>query len=405
MRRSFHALRTGKPGPVLVELTGTVHDADCGEYAYTPVKAIGMAPDPGDVSDLADVLLSAKNPVIHAGAGILYADATPELVELAELLQIPVLTTNTGKSGFPENHPLSLGAMATSGPKAAFQFLKESDVIFGAGTSLTRTTWGPQIPNGKRIVHLTNSHSDINKEHFSEAAMLCDAKQGLRALIDEIGNRKRPGADAVAGAVDAVKQSWRNEWNAELTSSEVPINQYRVLNDLMGAVDHANTMITHEAGSPREQFVTFWESIAPREYLGWGKSTQLGAGLGIIMGAKLAFPENLCINIMGDASIGMVGMDLETAARHHIGIITIVFNNGIMAGERLGLEIATERWDALDLGGNYAQLADALGTWSRRIEKPDEFLPAFTEAVEVTKTGRPVLIEVMAKENRKFSRY
>jgi acetolactate synthase-1/2/3 large subunit len=403
MRRAFHALRTGKPGPVMVELTGEIADAECGEYAYHPLPALRMGPDPRDVAAVAEVLLSAERPVIHAGQGVLYADASAELVALAELLNIPVLTTNTGKSAFPETHPLSLGAMVVSAPQAAFAYLKGADAIFGAGASFSRTTWGPQIPAGKRIVHLTNSDTDLNKEHFSEAAMLCDAKLGLQALIDFIGTRRRT-TDAAAGLAE-MKRAWLADWQVDLTSSEVPINQYRVLNDAMTALANEQTIVTHEAGSPREQFVTFWQSKTPRDYLGWGKSTQLGAGLGMIIGAKLAFPDKICINVMGDASIGMVGMDLETAVRHHVGIITIVFNNGIMAGERVGLEIATERYDALDLGGKYADLAAALGTWSKRIEQPDAFAGVLAEAVAVTRTGRPALIEVMAKECVRFSRY
>jgi thiamine pyrophosphate-dependent acetolactate synthase large subunit-like protein len=404
MRRAFHALRTGKSGPVLVELIGRVVTADCGEYAYEPVRPLRMGADPAAVRNVADLLLTAERPVIHAGQGILYADARAELIELAELLEVPVLTTNTGKSAFPENHPLGLGAMVISAPKAAFRFLKTADLIFGAGTSFSRTTWGPQIPPGKRIVHLTNCAADIYKEHPVEAAILGDAKLALRALIDAVGTRRRPSG-AVAAEVAELKASWRAEWANEFAADEVPINQYRILGDLHALIDPAQTIATHEAGSPREQMVPFWESTVERDYLGWGKSTMLGAGLGMIMGAKIAHPEKLCINVMGDASIGMVGMDLETAVRHRLGIMTIVFNNGMMAGEREGMEKATERYHALDLGGNYSAVASALGTWSRRVERPGDFAAVAREAIAVTQTGRPVLIEVMAKQCERFSRY
>jgi acetolactate synthase-1/2/3 large subunit len=209
----------------------------------------------------------------------------------------------------------------------------------------------------------------------------------------------------VAAEIRAVKEEWLKEWMPELTSSEVPINQYRVVHDLKRSVDAANVIITHDAGSPREQLVTFWECHAPRGYLGWGKSTQLGHGLGLIMGAKLAHPEKLCINVMGDASIGMVGMDLETAARNRIGILTLVFNNGSMANERKSMPLAMERHRALDQGGNYSEVAKALGLWSMRVEKPDAFLPALRQAIESTQSGTPALIECMVKHNLKFSRY
>jgi thiamine pyrophosphate-dependent acetolactate synthase large subunit-like protein len=404
LRRAFSQLRTGKPGPVMLEMMDEVTEEECGEYDYRPVSAHRFGPDPADVRAVADILLSATCPVIHAGAGVLWSEATAELVELAELLSIPVLTTNPGKGGFPENHPLSLGAMVISAPKPAFAFLKRADVLFGVGTSFTTTVWGPQVPSGKRIVHLTNGPEDINKDNVTEAAMLSDVKLGLRALIAEIGSRRRPASNVI-GDIKGLKDEWRAQFEPQLRSDEVPINQYRIVNDLLAIADPANTIVTHEAGSPREQLVPFWETTTPRGYLGWGKSTQLGAGLGMIMGAKLVHPEKLCVNFMGDASIGMVGMDIETAVRCKIGILTIVFNNGVMAGERRGLEFSEIHHNALDLGGNYSQVAAGLGAWTERIEQPGDFRAAAQRAIDATRTGRPALIEIMAKQSDSFSRY
>jgi thiamine pyrophosphate-dependent acetolactate synthase large subunit-like protein len=403
MRRAFHHLRNGKRGPVLLELSGDVASADCGEYDYRPAKSLRSAPDRRDVRAAADLLLAAENPVIHAGQGILWSEATPQLVRLAELLQIPVLTTNTGKSGFPEDHPLSLGAMVVSGPQAAFAYLNDADCLFAAGASLTKTPWGPQVPNGKRIVHLTANAADIDKEFPTEVAMLGDAALGLEALIAAIGDRRRPKTDIVA-KIAALKAAWRAGFAADFASDAVPINHYRILRDLHSRVDPQKTIITHEAGSPREQAVPFWPSVTPRDYLGWGKSTQLGASLGMIMGAKIAQPDKLCINLMGDASIGMVGMDIETAVRCKLGILTVVFNNGVMYGEKVGLEEATAKFDALDLGGDYRTVAAGLGAWSTRVDTAAGFLPALDEALAVTTAGRPALIEIMAKSETHFSR-
>ena len=170
-------------------------------------------------------------------------------------------------------------------------------------------------------------------------------------------------------------------------------------------VDQANTIVTHDAGSPRDQVVPFWESVAPRTYIGWGKTTQLGYGLGVTMGAKLAEPDKLCINIMGDAAIGMVGMDIETAARNKLGILTIVLNNGAMAIERKSMPFAAEEYKALYVGGNYGEVAKALGGWSERVEKPDQLVPALKRAVEVTRSGQPAMLECLTKEGYDFSKY
>ena len=128
----------------------------------------------------------------------------------------------------------------------------------------------------------------------------------------------------------------------------------------MQDVDRANTIMTHDAGSPRDQIVPFWDSGAPRTYMGWGKSTQLGYGLGIKMGAKLAEPDKLCISVTGDAAIGIGGMDIETAVRNKIGILAIVFNNGAMATELSSMPYASEVYGSLGLGGDYCVIAQAL---------------------------------------------
>ena len=141
----------------------------------------------------------------------------------------------------------------------------------------------------------------------------------------------------------------------------MPINQYRIIRDLMANIDRDNAIVTHDSGSPREQLLPMWETTVPDSYIGWGKSTQLGYSLAVIMGAKLAAPDKLCINVMGDAAIGMTGMDLETAARAGIAILTIVLNNGIMAAEREVLIVSDERYGAMTVGGNVGRPGGAGG--------------------------------------------
>ena len=276
MRRAFYQLRTGKSGPVLLEVAREVWTADLdGDLDYSPVKGNKTAPDPRDVEEVAQVLLKAKNPVIHAGQGVMYAEATVELKQLAELIEAPVMTTMPGKSGFPENHPLALGASAVSTTKQISHFVQKADVVFGIGCSFTRTGYGKVIPPGKVIVHSTNDPADVNKDYKADYALIGDAKLVLSGLIEEvkartngIGSRKSGQA---AKEVQAVKREWLDEWLPQLTSDEIPINPYRIIRDLMHNVDRANTIITHDAGSPRDQLVPFWECVAPRTYIGMGQ--------------------------------------------------------------------------------------------------------------------------------------
>jgi len=409
MRRAFHAMRSGKPGPVLVEIPGPVFDATfAGELDYRPVPVARAAPDPDAVKAAAKMLLAAKRPVLWAGQGVHYADASERLVALAELLPAPVVATNPGKSAIAENHPLALGAATRSSPKMFARFLNGADLVLAIGSSVTKTNFGPSVPAGKTLIHSTNDPGDINKDYRADLALVGDAALVLDALISEVGRQRASDVsalDALKQQIAAVKTEWLAEWAKHLDSDEVPINQYRVIRDLMRTIDRANTIITHDSGSPREQLIAFWETTAPHSYMGWGKSTQLGYGLGIIIGAKLAAPDKLCINLMGDSSFGMTGLDIETAARNRIAILTIVFNNGIMAAERSVLKISNQKYGTLDVGGNYAKVAEGLGVASRRVDKPADIVPAIKAAVDVVNGGAPFLLEFIVKEGQDFSRY
>jgi acetolactate synthase I/II/III large subunit len=410
MRRAYHAMRSGKGGPVLIEIPAEVWEAEYrGELDYMPVPAQRSAPDPDAVKAAVKMLLAAKSPLLWAGQGVLYAEASDRLAALAELIPAPVVTTNPGKSAIPESHPLALGASTRSRPKMFTEFMAKADLILAVGSSLTRTPFGPGVPTGKTIIHSTNEADDINKDYRVAQAVIGDAGLVLDALIAETGRQKRGGGGNALAAlkeeVAAAKTAWLAEWGKQLESDEMPINQYRVIRDLMHTVDRDNVIITHDSGSPREQLLPFWETTASGSYMGWGKSTQLGYGLGIIMGAKLAAPDKLCVNVMGDAAIGMTGMDIETAARNRIAILTVVFNNGVMAAERDVLELSTRKYGALTVGGNYAKVAEGLNVAATRVEKPADIVPAIKDAVAVTQSGAPFLLEIVAKQGYDFSRY
>jgi acetolactate synthase I/II/III large subunit len=410
MRRAYHAMRSGKGGPVLIEVPAEVWEAQYhGELDYKPVPVFRMAPDPDAIKQAARLLASAKNPLLLAGQGVLYAQASDRLMQLAELIPAPVATTNPGKSAIPESHPLALGASTRSRPKMFTDFMARADLVLAIGSSLTRTPFGPSVPPRKIIIQATNEAHDINKEYRVDHALIGDAALVLDALIAEIGRQKGGGgANALASLkeeIAAAKKAWLAEWAEHLDSEEVPINQYRVIRDLMRTVDRDNVIITHDSGSPREQLIPFWEPTRPGSYIGWGKSTQLGYGLGLIMGAKLAAPDKLCVNIMGDAAIGMTGMDIETAARNRIAILTVVFNNGVMAAERDVLRLSTKKYGALTVSGNYAKVAEGLNVAAMRIVKPGDIAPAIKDAVRVTESGAPFLLEIMVKEGYDFSRY
>lgn len=411
MRRAFTYLRMGRPGPVMLELPGDVanEEFDDAMFQYHPVKMAKAAGDPADVRKVAKALIAAKTPIIRAGQGVLFACAWDELRELAELLQIPVFTTMCGKSAFPENHPLSLGTGGRTQPKMVMHFLKKADLVFAIGSSCTKEVFTTIIPDGKAIIQSTIDEYDINKDYSIEQAIIGDAKLVLRQLIDEvkeqIGPEDKKGDDTITREIKVIKGEWLKEWMPKLTSNEVPINPYRIIWDLMQVLDRKETIITHDAGSPRDQMLPFYESIVPGSYIGWGKSTTLGASLGFAMGAKLARPDKIAVNFMGDAAFGMVGMDLETAVREKIPILTIVANNSKLGAYQKHYPIASERYNLNIISGDYTKIAEGLGGYSERVEQPDSIIPALQRAKKAIGSGQSALIEIITREETDFSTY
>ena len=205
MRRAFSYMKMGRPGPVLVEIPNdaAIEEFPAASINYTPVKRTVAGANVKDVEAAAKILVQAQCPVIIAGQGVLWAEATAELVELAELLQAPVTTPLEGKSAFPEHHPLSLGTGAGVMPRPVHTFLQKADVILAIGASLTKhNIVAAPIPAGKTIIHATNDERDINKHYATDYPILGDAKPVLRQFIDAVkdllGAKKRE-ANGVAG--------------------------------------------------------------------------------------------------------------------------------------------------------------------------------------------------------------
>jgi acetolactate synthase-1/2/3 large subunit len=409
LRRAFTQLRNGRRRPVVVEMPWDVLQEEMtAPLEYEAVLETTYAPDPKAVKEAALTLVAAKRPVIYAGQGVHWAEAYRELKTLAELLAAPVCTSLEGKSAFDETHPLALGSGGAAIPMTVRHFLDNADVIFGVGCSFSQTSFGVQLPRGKTVIHNTLDAADVNKNLVTAHALLGDAKLALAAMIREcrrlIGKTKR-GRTRVQKEIRDVEAEWMKEWLPILTSDEEPITPYRVLWDLQHTVDVANTIITHDAGSPRDQLSPFWKTRKPMTYLGWGKSTQLGYGLGLAMGAKLACPDKLCINVWGDAAIGFTGMDFETAVRERLPILSILLNNDCMAIELQVMPEATKRFRATDISGNYAAFAKALGGYGERIERVKDIVPAIARGVAKTREGVPALLEFRTSQEQRFSRH
>ena len=408
MRRAFAQVRNGRPRPVMVEIPWDAWEDEIDPPdGYRPAIRARSAPDPAGIEAAITLLLAAERPLIYAGQGVHYARAWDGLRRLAELLGVPVTTSLQGKSAFPEDHPLSPGSGGRSVSAALDAFVRDADVVLGIGCSFTPTGYGLRWPVGKRYIHATGDAADLDQGVQAEIGIVGDAGLVLEALVASAEERlTASGAGAarvdrgrtVAAQIAALNEPWRGAWAKKLRSDEVPLTPYRVISDLAATVDIARTIITHDAGSPRDQLSPFWPATAQLSYIGWGKTTQLGTGLGYAMGAKLAHPDKLCINVMGDAAFGFTGLDFETAVRERIPILTVVLNNFSMAIELEIMPISTERYRSTDISGDCAAIARALGGHGERVTQPADIVPAIRRAVAATEAGTPALLEFITSK-------
>ena len=416
MRRAFHALRNGTPGPVVVELTADVCSQEVPEagQTYQSPKVHRQMPEPDAIAEAAAALMSAKRPMIWAGQGVMFSGGADALRTLAELTATPVFCTMPGKSAFDERHPLALGAGSgtTTGP--ANEWLRGSDVMLALGTSLTRTPYGQKVHPGKTLIHNTHNPDELNKDEAADIGLVGDTKLTIEALIECIqeqtggqgfGERSKTEAE-----VAAARAKWMAEWEPALTGDEEPVSYYRVIQALNDTLDLENSIVTHDAGAPRDSIVPFYQATVPHSYVGWGKTTHLGFGIPLMIGAKMAQPGKFCLNLMGDGAFGMSGTDIETAARSGAAITTLLLNNSAMAtysGPTRGTigEEARNEYGVSTMHGNYAQIAEGMGAVGIRVTKAAEVAPALEQAKKLNAEGRTVLVEVMANVEERRSRF
>ena len=408
---TFPQLRPGRPGPGIVEVPADVGTQDVPDAAfnYLAPKRYLQGPTVSAVKDAVRALLGAKKPLIWSGMGTLMAQASPGLRQLAELLEIPVYCTMPGKSGFDERHPLSLGAGSGATGLHARKWIQECDVLLALGSSLTRTGYGQPIPDGKTMIHNTESIADIGKDYNIDIGLPGDVQIAIDMLIDEVkgqlGPNGRKGQSNVAAEIAEVKQQWLSEWTELLNSNEVPINTYRVVGELERNIDKDNSIITHDAGAPRDSIMPFYTSTVPNSYIGWGKTTHLGYGIPLMIGAKRAKPDKFCLNLMGDGAFGMSGLDLETSVRTGTPITTVILNNGDMATYPGGYPTARQVFNTTHMSGDYAKIAEGLGAVGITVRQPGEIAAALQRAKQLNAEGKTVVLDIHSNMEGRRSRF
>lgn len=410
MRRAFTYLRTGRPGPVLITCPRGIGEYDEDEYPYKPVKGWKWAPDPDDVKSAVKALLAAKKPLLYVGEGVFYGDAAAELLEFAEMAQLPVLTTLKAKSVFPENHPLSVGVRG----ELASEFLHKCDLLFAIGSSLSFGHFRQVIPSAKdkTIIQSTVDELDINKSYKVDYALIGDAKFTLRALINELSSQTGGGVKKKQELIDEIrmaKEQFMSKYRPLMESNDKPINPYRVYGDLMKTIDLKNSFISPDAGNPRDHTSTVYESVIPHGFMGWGNVSTLGFSLAAAVAAKLAYPERQCVNITGEGGLGYMIGNLEALVRYNIGVTTIHINNGGFSGYGPGFWGAGHDPYTCEVSehavADMSEAVKSLGYYVEDVIEPSEIIPALQRAFDENAQNRPAYLEFICNQYPVFGNW
>jgi acetolactate synthase-1/2/3 large subunit len=350
-------------------------------------------------------MLAAKKPLLYVGRGALWSGATDELVRCAEIYALPVMTTLPAKGAMPEDHPLCLGLggypRAVYSTGQAKRFAEEADLVIAIGCSFRQhatTSWLPK-PTHAKLVQVDIDPAELHKNYCADLAILSDVKLFLGAVLQR-GGQKLAGwrsgmSGAVAEEIRQLKNEWLAAWRERLTSEEVPLNPYRACWDLAQKLDRRSTIILHDAGVTRAYVSHHYEALFPTGFIGFGGTSAMGWSVPAAMGAKLGHPDKTVVNITGDGSFGLTGMEIETAARNNIKTLTVILNNQSLGASR---ETLHERFDGHEIGvslkGDYAGLARALGAYGEQVIEPRTLPGAVDRALG---HPGPALLEVAVK--------
>ena len=404
-------IRNGPPAPVLLELPVDLLEQqyELDMPSFRQVRRARPQADAAEIDEIVETLLRARHPMILAGQGVLNAHASEELVEFAELVNIPVMTTPNAKSAMSERHPFALGTAGRARPATVDRFIERADVILALGTSLTRSYYIRPVPPGKQVLQVSIDPNDLGKDYPVALGVVGDCRSVLRQMlarvrVDPTAMAQRAGCgDELAQEIADCRRAFVDQWMPFMKASGSPISPYRVVREIMEVLDREKAIVTHDAGNPRDQFIPFYDVTEPRGYLGWGKTTQLGSSLGFAMGAKLARPDAIVAAVMGESAFGMVGIDFETAVRCQLPVLAIVLRNHVLGGYAASMPVATRKYQANRVSGQYAPIAQALGGHGECVVDPEQLREALQRCVAMVRDGRAALLEVVTHEEGRLA--
>jgi acetolactate synthase-1/2/3 large subunit len=404
-RRAFTLCQSGRPGPVIIEIPQDISMAQAEIPPYQKMRRVRFGPDPDDVDKLLELMQQAKKPLIYVGRGALWSGATDDLVKFAEAYALPVMATLPAKGAMPEDHPLCLGLggypRAVYSTGQAKKFAEEADLVISLGCSFRQhatSSWLPK-PAHAKLVQIDIDPAELHKNYCADLVVLSDIKLFLQAMLgrgqQKLGNWRKGMAGGVGEEIRELKNQWMDSWGPRLQSEEVPLNPYRVCWDIAHRLDRRKTILLHDAGVTRAYVSHHYETLFPTGFIGFGGTSAMGWSVPAAMGAKLGHPDKTVVNVTGDGSFGLTGMEIETAARNDIRTLTVILNNESLGASR---ETLHERFKGHEIGislkGDYAALARALGAYGEQVVQPQELQPAVDRALA---HPGPALLEVAVK--------
>jgi acetolactate synthase-1/2/3 large subunit len=398
LKEAFYLARSGRPGPILVDLPKDIM-VNSAEFKY-PEKVFirGYQPTyeghPGQIQRAVKLILKSKRPVLYTGGGIISSNASKELILLAERLGIPVTMTLMGLGGFPGNHPLSLGMLGMHGTYRANMAVMESDLLIAVGARFDDRVTGKieSFAPQAKIIHIDIDPTSISKSVRVDLPIVGDCKRVLTKILslleEEEINSFKEGLNKWRHQIE----KWKALYNMEYQQREKIKPQYVV--EKIWELTKGDAIITTEVGQNQMWAAQYYQFIKPRTLLTSGGLGTMGYGFPAAIGAQTAFPNKLVIDISGDGSFQMNSHELATAVQYQLPIKIAILNNGYLGMVRQWQEFFYgKRYASSCLEGispDFVKLAEAYGAVGLKATKPEEVVPILKKAFSISK---PVIID------------
>jgi acetolactate synthase-1/2/3 large subunit len=385
IRAAFHIAFTGRPGPVLVDIPRDVQ-SEKGEMNFSQTFSLPgyqplHEPHPGQVEKTASLLEKAERPVILAGGGVRIADASAELLALAERLRCPVVTTFMGKGVFPENHPLSLGKIGVYGGTCSNQAICEADLILAVGMRFADRATGSirKFAQNAKIVHIDIDPSEIGKIVKVDVPIVGDAKATLRAIFSSLKSKQKRQPSTWLKQLEQIKEKQEHE-EADIGTIMKPMGILKQLRELLPK----DTVVTVDVGQHQMWAAIYFDIYHPKSFISSGGLGTMGFGFPAALGAKMAKPKGTIVNITGDGSFLMTQQELATSIEEKIPVIVVIFDNRSLGMVAQLQRVQEKRPFAVDMGKSpdFVKLAEAYGAQGIRVESYGELGKAVKTALK-----------------------